>query len=103
MVRGHVFILKIIERKDLCAVPCRELLNFNTKWLYIPEDCGNYSQVSIDESSFEKVSVPHAKTSCIPTTTFANMIISSYPGTAGILLQKKNGKTAGSRWNLKAL
>ena len=40
-------------------MPCRELLNFNTKWLYIPEDCGNYSQVSIDESSFEKVSVPH--------------------------------------------
>ena len=38
----------------------RETLNFNTGWLYSPEDYENGENKNLDESGFESVSLPHA-------------------------------------------
>ena len=38
----------------------RQTLNFNTDWLYTPNDLKNGHLVNLSDSSFEKVSVPHA-------------------------------------------
>ena len=40
----------------------REVINFNTEWLYIPENLACGCEKTIDESKFELVSVPHANT-----------------------------------------
>lgn len=40
----------------------RETLNFNTDWLYSSMDYENGQAVRLDDSGFDKVSVPHANT-----------------------------------------
>ncbi len=40
----------------------RQVLNFNTLWLYSPKDYENANLKEFDDSSFEKVSIPHANT-----------------------------------------
>lgn len=40
----------------------RKVMNFNTGWLYSPEDHENGRLLSFDDSGFEKVSLPHANT-----------------------------------------
>lgn len=40
----------------------REILNFNTGWLYSPKDHSNAQRTEFDDSGFESVSVPHANT-----------------------------------------
>ena len=40
----------------------REILNFNTDWLYSSMDYENGASVRLDDSGFDKVSVPHANT-----------------------------------------
>jgi len=40
----------------------REIMSFNTGWLYSSEDSINAQAESFDDSGFEKVSVPHANT-----------------------------------------
>ena len=37
-----------------------QIINFNTHWLYIPDNLANGYDVNLDESSFEKICVPHA-------------------------------------------
>lgn len=38
----------------------REVINFNTDWLYAPADYKNGEAVDLDDSEFEAVSLPHA-------------------------------------------
>ena len=40
----------------------REVLNFDTEWLYSSVDYENGASVDLDDSGFEQVSVPHANT-----------------------------------------
>lgn len=40
----------------------RKVMNFNTGWLYSPEEHENGRLLSFDDSGFEKVSLPHANT-----------------------------------------
>ena len=40
----------------------REVLNFDTNWLYSSVDYSNGESVNLDDSGFEQVSVPHANT-----------------------------------------
>ena len=40
----------------------REVINFNTGWLYSPSDYENAQLVELDDSGFESVSIPHANT-----------------------------------------
>lgn len=40
----------------------RKILNFNTRWLYSPNDYSNAQLTDFDDSGFESVSVPHANT-----------------------------------------
>ncbi len=40
----------------------REIINFNTGWLYSPNDYENGSVRELDDSGFEEVSLPHANT-----------------------------------------
>ncbi len=44
------------------ATMTRETLNFNTEWLYSPADYKNGASADLDDSGFEKVSLPHANT-----------------------------------------
>lgn len=40
----------------------REVINFNTGWLYSPSDYKNAEVTDLDDSGFESVSIPHANT-----------------------------------------
>lgn len=51
---------KIYEAEVECME--RDVINFNTKWLYSPADYKNAASPEFDDSGFEAVALPHANT-----------------------------------------
>ncbi len=47
---------------DMGGNMARQILNFNTGWLFSPSDFKNGASPELDDSAFEKVSIPHANT-----------------------------------------
>ena len=51
-----------VQAQSSANAEVRETLNFNTDWLYSSMDYENGEAVRLDDSGFDKVSVPHANT-----------------------------------------
>lgn len=51
-----------VQAQNSVGAGGRETLNFNTDWLYSSMDYENGEAVRLDDSGFQKVSVPHANT-----------------------------------------
>ncbi len=51
-----------VRAQNSVNAAAREALNFNTDWLYSSMDYENGEAVRLDDSGFDKVSVPHANT-----------------------------------------
>ena len=51
-----------VRAQNSVNAAARETLNFNTDWLYSSMDYENGEAVRLDDSGFDKVSVPHANT-----------------------------------------
>ena len=50
------------ENEEGSVQMTREVINFNTGWLYSPSDYANAEICELDDSGFESVSIPHANT-----------------------------------------
>ena len=53
-------VLTLTIGSEVNAMGTRDVLNFNTGWLYSPKDYSNAQLTLFDDSDFETVSVPHA-------------------------------------------